>query len=117
MRSAHYSRIAGCGSLYRPLVHRASGKLIGYEALPRAPEGHALERPDLLFAAARQEGRLAELDWLCRATAFDGAVTGGLRPPTALLSTPRQTSSTRRCRPSTRPRCDRRPGTSRCSTR
>ena len=40
-------------SLYQPLVHRASGDLIGYEALARGPEGHALERSDLLFAAAR----------------------------------------------------------------
>ena len=72
-------------SLYQPLVHRASGDLIGYEALARGPEGHALERPDLLFAAAREAGRLAELDWLCRATAFGGAVAGGLRPPTALF--------------------------------
>jgi EAL domain-containing protein (putative c-di-GMP-specific phosphodiesterase class I) len=72
-------------SLYQPLVHRASGEVIGYEALARGPEGDPLERPDLLFAAARDEGRLAELDWLCRATAFDGALTAGLRPPAALF--------------------------------
>ena len=41
-------------SLYQPIVQRASGDLIGYEALARGPEGHALERPDLLFAAARE---------------------------------------------------------------
>jgi len=72
-------------SLYQPLVHRASGEIIGYEALARGPEGDALERPDLLFGAAREEGRLAELDWLCRATAFDGALAAGLRPPAALF--------------------------------
>jgi EAL domain-containing protein (putative c-di-GMP-specific phosphodiesterase class I) len=72
-------------SLYQPLVHRASGDVIGYEALARGPAGHALERPDRLFEAARAEDRLAELDWLCRVAAFDGALTGGLRPPTALF--------------------------------
>ena len=72
-------------SLYQPLVHRASGEIVGYEALARGPEGHPLERPDLLFGAARAEGRLAELDWLCRATAFSGALAAGLRPPTALF--------------------------------
>lgn len=71
--------------VYQPIVHRASGDVIGYEALARGPEGHALERPDLLFAAARRAGRLAELDWLCRATAFDGATAAGLCPPTALF--------------------------------
>jgi EAL domain-containing protein (putative c-di-GMP-specific phosphodiesterase class I) len=72
-------------SLYQPLVHRASGAVIGYEALARGPEGHPLERPDLLFDAARDEGRLAELDWQCRATAFEGALAAGLRPPAALF--------------------------------
>jgi EAL domain-containing protein (putative c-di-GMP-specific phosphodiesterase class I) len=72
-------------SLYQPLVHRASGDVIGYEALARGPAGHALERPDLLFSAARRADRLAELDWLCRAAAFDGALAAGLRPPTALF--------------------------------
>ena len=40
---------------------------------PAAREG-PLERPDLLFAAAREAGRLAELDEVCRAAAFRGAV-------------------------------------------
>ena len=72
-------------SLYQPLVHLASGDIIGYEALVRGPEGHALERPDRLFDAARAEGVLAELDWACRETAFDGALAAGLRPPAALF--------------------------------
>jgi len=72
-------------SLYQPIVHRASGAVIGYEALARGPAGHALERPDRLFAAARAENRLADLDWLCRAAAFDGALDAGLRRPAALF--------------------------------
>jgi EAL domain-containing protein (putative c-di-GMP-specific phosphodiesterase class I) len=71
--------------LYQPIVDRRSGEIVGYEALARGPEGDALERPDVLFAAAREEGLLAELDWLCRAMAFDGAINAGLRPPAALF--------------------------------
>jgi EAL domain-containing protein (putative c-di-GMP-specific phosphodiesterase class I)/DICT domain-containing protein len=71
--------------LYQPLVHRSSGDVVGYEALARGPQGHPLEQPEALFAAARQEGRLAELDWLCRATALRGALAAGMRPPTALF--------------------------------
>lgn len=72
-------------TLYQPLVHRASGDIIGYEALARGPAGHALERPDRLFHAARADGVVAELDWACRATAFEGALAAGLRPPAALF--------------------------------
>jgi len=44
-------------SLYQPLVHRASGEIIGYESLARGPEGNPLERPDLLSAPrARRTG-------------------------------------------------------------
>jgi EAL domain-containing protein (putative c-di-GMP-specific phosphodiesterase class I) len=71
--------------LYQPIVDRRSGEIVGYEALARGPAGDALERPDVLFAGAREEGLLAELDWLCRATAFDGAIDAGLRPPAALF--------------------------------
>ncbi len=72
-------------SAFQPLVHRASGRVVGYEALARGPAGHPLERPDRLFAAARAEGRLAEVDWVCRASAFAGATRAGLRSPTALF--------------------------------
>jgi diguanylate cyclase (GGDEF)-like protein/PAS domain S-box-containing protein len=54
--------------------------VVAYEALARGPEGR-LERPDLLFAAAREAGRLAELDEVCRSAAFRGAVDQGLLAP------------------------------------
>jgi EAL domain-containing protein (putative c-di-GMP-specific phosphodiesterase class I) len=71
--------------VYQPIVERESGEIVGYEALARGPEGDVLESPDRLFAAAREEGLLAELDWLCRARAFDGALEAGLRAPAALF--------------------------------
>lgn len=72
-------------SLYQPIVNLASGETIGFEALSRGPAGSRLEFPDRLFAAARREGRLAELDWACRAAAFRGALEHGLRPPMLLF--------------------------------
>jgi EAL domain-containing protein (putative c-di-GMP-specific phosphodiesterase class I) len=72
-------------SVYQPIVDLRSGHTVGYEALARGPRGSALESPTALFAAARAEGRLDELDWTCRAGALAGAMDGGLRPPAALF--------------------------------
>jgi diguanylate cyclase (GGDEF)-like protein/PAS domain S-box-containing protein len=70
----------GVRSVFQPIVEVDSGRVVAYEALARGPEG-ALERPDLLFAAARAAGRLAELDEICRAAAFRGAAEQGLLSP------------------------------------
>jgi EAL domain-containing protein (putative c-di-GMP-specific phosphodiesterase class I) len=68
---------------FQPIVELETGAVVGYEALVRGPKG-LRERPDLLFAAARREGRVPELDWACRHAALRGALAGGLRPPHAL---------------------------------
>ncbi|MFL5843104.1 MAG: EAL domain-containing protein [Solirubrobacteraceae bacterium] len=65
-------------SVYQPIVELVSGRVVAYEALARGPEGSGLERPDLLFAAAREAGRLVELDWQCRVAALRGALDAGL---------------------------------------
>ncbi|MGY2128270.1 EAL domain-containing protein [Blastococcus sp. SYSU DS0617] len=70
----------GVRSVFQPIVELDTGRVVAYEALARGPQG-PLERPDLLFAAARSAGRLAELDELCRAAAFRGAVEQGLLAP------------------------------------
>ena len=70
----------GVRSVFQPIVELDTGRVVAYEALARGPEG-PLERPDLLFAAARTAGRLAELDEICRAAAFRGAVEQGLLAP------------------------------------
>ncbi len=70
----------GVRSVFQPIVELDTGRVVAYEALARGPEG-PLERPDRLFAAARAAGRLAELDELCRAAAFRGAVEQGLLAP------------------------------------
>src|SRR4029453_11202032 len=55
--------------------------VLGYEALARGPMGSALESPAALFGAAWRAGRVAELDWACRAAAFTEAVRGRGGPP------------------------------------
>ena len=74
----------GVRSVFQPIVDLASGRVSAYEALARGPVG-SLERPDHLFAAARQHGLLAELDAACRAAALRGALEHGLLDPLTLF--------------------------------
>ncbi len=78
-------RNAGVRAVYQPIVDLLSGRPVGYEALARGPVGHPLERPDHLFAAAREQGVLAELDDACRAAALAGAHSAGLAAPATLF--------------------------------
>ena len=71
-------------SVFQPIVELDTGRVVAYEALARGPQG-PLERPDSLFAAARQAGRLAELDAACRSAALTGALAAGLRAPLTLF--------------------------------
>jgi EAL domain-containing protein (putative c-di-GMP-specific phosphodiesterase class I) len=65
-------------SFFQPIVDLETGALFGFEALVRGPEGSALESPAQLFAAARRDGRLGELDALCQRAAVDGAHANGI---------------------------------------
>ena len=67
--------------LFQPLIDLESRHVLGYEALARGPMGSALESPAALFGAAWRAGRVAELDWVCRAAAFTEADRCGLVPP------------------------------------
>ncbi|MGY1723653.1 EAL domain-containing protein [Blastococcus sp. SYSU DS0533] len=77
-------RPGGVRSVFQPIVELDTGAVVAYEALARGPEG-PLQRPDLLFAAAREAGALAELDAACRVAAFSGAARRGLPAPLALF--------------------------------
>ncbi len=72
-------------AVYQPLVSLTSGRAVGFEALARGPEGSRLERPDQLFAAAREANRLRQLDWMCRTAAVRGALEARLQPPLVLF--------------------------------
>jgi diguanylate cyclase (GGDEF)-like protein/PAS domain S-box-containing protein len=74
----------GVRSVYQPIVNLESGAVTAYEALARGPLG-PLESPMALFAAARQDGLLAELDEACRSAAFHGASRLGLVAPHTLF--------------------------------
>jgi EAL domain-containing protein (putative c-di-GMP-specific phosphodiesterase class I) len=90
-------RFGGLRSVYQPIVDLDGGGVVGFEALIRGPAGSGLERPDQLFAAAKQAELVNELDWECRATALQGALDFGLgtsiplfiNVEPAALSTPR----------------------------
>jgi diguanylate cyclase (GGDEF)-like protein len=60
-------------TVFQPVVHLASHSWVGFEALTRGPPGSSLEAPLSLLDAARQAGRLGELDWLCRIHAMEAA--------------------------------------------
>jgi EAL domain-containing protein (putative c-di-GMP-specific phosphodiesterase class I) len=79
-------------SLYQPIfyigdqnVPREEYPVVAYEALARGPAGSPVEYPDQLFGTARALGRLAELDWICRAAAVQGAMEAGLKAPYTLF--------------------------------
>ncbi len=66
--------------LFQPLVDIATGRVLGYEALSRGPAGTSWESPAALFAAARAAGREHELDWICRARAYQAVLAAGPDP-------------------------------------
>ena len=78
-------RPGGVRSVFQPIVELDTGRVVAHEALARGPQGSSLERPDLLFAAAREAGLLAELDEACRIAAFQGATRHGVLAPLALF--------------------------------
>ncbi|WP_432520813.1 EAL domain-containing protein [Kineococcus sp. SYSU DK006] len=75
---------AAVRSVFQPIVDLEGGRVVAYEALARGPQG-PLQRPDALFAAAREQGLLAELDQACRVAAFRGAIETSLVAPLTLF--------------------------------
>lgn len=72
-------------TLFQPIVNLKNAEVAGYEALSRGPVGSRLERPDLLFDAARSYGRVGDLDWVCRASALRTALDAGMTAPLTLF--------------------------------
>ncbi|MFC3678666.1 GGDEF domain-containing protein [Bacterioplanoides pacificum] len=67
-------------SVLQPIVDLRNHQPLGHEALTRGEPGHMLQRPDLMFQAAQQFGRVTELERLClRAASYHfshSALTG-----------------------------------------
>ncbi|MCM4077820.1 sensor domain-containing phosphodiesterase [Paractinoplanes hotanensis] len=72
-------------TLFQPLAEISTGRVLGYEALSRGPADSPWEQPGALFAAAHEAGRESELDWICRARAYEGALTADLDPALTLF--------------------------------
>ena len=52
-------------TVFQPIFGFREGRVLGYEALVRGPQGSLIQTPGELFAAATQEGVSAELNLLC----------------------------------------------------
>jgi EAL domain-containing protein (putative c-di-GMP-specific phosphodiesterase class I)/GGDEF domain-containing protein len=57
-------------TLLQPIVNLRNELTLGYEALSRGPNGHMLQRPDMMFRAAQQFDKVLELDTICLRTAL-----------------------------------------------
>jgi EAL domain-containing protein (putative c-di-GMP-specific phosphodiesterase class I) len=61
--------------VYQPVVRVGDYAVVGYELLARGPIQSELHRPDVLFEVARDQGRVPELDRLCRMMAARASST------------------------------------------
>jgi EAL domain-containing protein (putative c-di-GMP-specific phosphodiesterase class I) len=71
--------------LFQPIVELRDGAVVGYEALARGRGADGMASPEQLFALARAQGRVGELDRACREAALRGAREGGLGAPFSLF--------------------------------
>ncbi|WP_299040179.1 diguanylate cyclase domain-containing protein [uncultured Pseudokineococcus sp.] len=72
-------------SVYQPVVSLGTRAVVGYEALARGAAGSEHESPVALLRAAREQGRLPEVEWACRAAAVEGALRARLASPLTLF--------------------------------
>lgn len=73
---------AAVTSVFQPIVDLDTLEVVGYEALAR---GLAGESPAQMFSRAYADGSVLELDWACRAAAYEGALAAGFDRTTTLF--------------------------------
>jgi EAL domain-containing protein (putative c-di-GMP-specific phosphodiesterase class I)/CheY-like chemotaxis protein len=61
--------------VYQPIIKLDDFSVLGYEMLARGPMQSELHHPEMLFEIARDQGRVPELDRLCRLMATRGSGT------------------------------------------
>jgi EAL domain-containing protein (putative c-di-GMP-specific phosphodiesterase class I) len=71
--------------VYQPIFDLRDGAVVGYEALARGADRNGGAAPEELFAAARAQGRVTELDRACREAALRCALDKGLGAPFSLF--------------------------------
>jgi EAL domain-containing protein (putative c-di-GMP-specific phosphodiesterase class I) len=64
--------------VFQPVLDLRSGEIVALEALARGPQSSPFATPRALFDAARRSGRVAELDWVCRAAAYQAFLAAGI---------------------------------------
>src|SRR5580692_909050 len=72
-------------AVFQPIMRVQTGAVVGYEALIRGPAGSILESPDALIKEAYRQHRVAEFDWIARASASRAALTARLTPDDLLF--------------------------------
>ncbi|WP_084557452.1 EAL domain-containing protein [Hamadaea tsunoensis] len=65
-------------TLFQPIVSVESRAVAGYEGLIRGPAGSILESPEALIEEAYRQNRVAEFDWVARASASRAALASRL---------------------------------------
>jgi EAL domain-containing protein (putative c-di-GMP-specific phosphodiesterase class I) len=64
-------------SVFQPIVHLATGEIVGYEALCRGPEGSRFASPAQLLRQAEVDGLQSVLNWVCLGSAFEAFFRAG----------------------------------------
>ena len=78
-------RQADIEPVFQPIFDLLDLTVVGYEALARGRNGDAGLSPEALFALAREQGRVTELDRACREAALACAQERGLAAPFSLF--------------------------------
>jgi EAL domain-containing protein (putative c-di-GMP-specific phosphodiesterase class I) len=65
-------------TVFQPIVRVETGAVAGYEGLIRGPAESILESPDALLKEAYRQNRVAEFDWIARASASRAALAARL---------------------------------------
>src|ERR1700749_1664785 len=86
-------------TVFQPIVRVESGAVAGYEGLIRGPAGSILESPDALIKEAYRQNRVAEFDWIARASGSRAALAARLAPDDLLFLNIEPVALTANCPP------------------